>query len=69
MINYYGHKQMRTPDFLNKVRHLRLPKRNLGVVYLQDMRSLEVLDLRDNNFRTVDGLENLTKYFIVTSYH
>jgi Leucine-rich repeat (LRR) protein len=54
---------VRTPDFLALVRHLRLPKRNLSVVYLHEFKALEVLDLRDNNFKELDGLENLTKLF------
>ena len=54
-MNYYGHFQMRNvPNFLSRVRHLKLPNKRLNNVNLKNFSSLEVLDLSGNNFKTID---------------
>lgn len=65
LISYYGNLQLRIPDFLTKIRHLRLPNKRLNVVNVAKFQCLEVLELSGNFFRTVDGLEHLIRYSII----
>ena len=64
LMEYYGHQQLRAPDFLSNVRHCILPNSNLKMVDLKGMFSLEVLDLSGNQLRKIEGLDQLTRYFI-----
>jgi Leucine-rich repeat (LRR) protein len=61
LMDYYGHQQMRTPNFLSHIRHLKLPNTNLSVIDLRGLFSLEVIDLSGNALITLDGLKELPK--------
>ncbi len=62
LIDYYGHHQMRLPNFISNIRHLKLPNSNLNMVDLRGFFSVEVLDLSGNALQTVDGIKELPKY-------
>ncbi|PRP78118.1 class VII unconventional myosin [Planoprotostelium fungivorum] len=59
LIDYYGHHQMKTPNYLNAIKHLRLPKMKLSMVDVKGMYSLEVLDVAGNDLTMVEGLNEL----------
>ena len=60
-MEYYGHQQLLTHDFLSRIRHLKLPNSNLSMVDLRGMFSLEVIDLSGNLLSVVDGIKELPK--------
>lgn len=62
LMEYYGHRQVRSPDFLSNVKHLKLPHCNLSMVDLRGRFSIEVLDLSGNNLETVLGLNELPRF-------
>eukprot|EP01117_Protostelium_nocturnum_P019432 TRINITY_DN842_c0_g1_i1.p1 TRINITY_DN842_c0_g1~~TRINITY_DN842_c0_g1_i1.p1 ORF type:complete len:2518 (-),score=1170.22 TRINITY_DN842_c0_g1_i1:41-7594(-) len=61
LIDYYGHHQMRSPNFLNNIKHLQLQRSKLQMVDLKGMYSLELLDLAGNDLKEVDGLKELLR--------
>lgn len=61
LMDYYGHRQVRSPDFLSQVKHLKLSNCNLSAVDLRGRFSIEVLDLSGNNLETVLGLDELPR--------
>ncbi len=61
LLENYGHAQLRTPAFLTKIKHCKMPDCNLSGVDLRGMYSLEVIDLSGNNLTMVEGLRELSK--------
>jgi hypothetical protein len=61
LVDYYGHHQMRLPNFLSNIRHLKLPHCNLNTADLRGLFSLEVLDLSGNAIISIEGLKELPK--------
>lgn len=59
LMDYYGHKQIRTANFLSRVKHCKLAEYNLTKVDLQGLFSIEVLDLSGNRLKKVDGLKEM----------
>ena len=61
LIAYYGNFQVHMNGYLSRIRHLRLPNKNLVAVNIKSLLSLELLDLSGNALRTVEGLEFATR--------
>eukprot|EP01006_Ploeotia_vitrea_P036609 TRINITY_DN66040_c7_g3_i1.p1 TRINITY_DN66040_c7_g3~~TRINITY_DN66040_c7_g3_i1.p1 ORF type:complete len:2447 (+),score=1447.66 TRINITY_DN66040_c7_g3_i1:190-7530(+) len=60
LIATYGHVQMRSiENFLQRVKVLTMPERNLGWVDISQFKRLEVLDLSSNRLIHVDGLQHM----------
>jgi Leucine-rich repeat (LRR) protein len=68
LIDYYGHRQIRTKDYLARVTQLNFCRTRLAVADLSPMLSLEEIDLSYNNLRTVVGLEGLTRVRILNLF-
>ncbi|KAJ3431570.1 protein phosphatase 1 regulatory subunit sds22-related [Anaeramoeba flamelloides] len=59
-INYFGHYQItKIPGFLKKVTIGNFSNRELKTVNVKSYRNLVVLKLRNNNLKTVEGLNRL----------
>ncbi len=61
IMQQFGHKQIRSPDIISKIKNICFPKCNLSHVELSGFVSVQNIDLSSNDVRDIIGLETLTK--------